>query len=243
MTALIAAEWLKLRTTRLLVATLPIAAVLSVAAVTGMALSGHSDEAATAEGAQRILSVAGAGAIVLLIVGILISAGEHRHGTVTDTYLTTPQRQRVLTAKFLVAGSLGVVSGFTTAAACVLAAYGITEGRGSALLLDSGGVWLTLPGTAVYTGLFAVLGAAIGAIARNQVVAIAITLGWIAIVEHTLVNLIPTAGRWLPVGAGQAILRTPIDGLLSPPAAVAVLTAYTALAATAGVMIERSRGA
>jgi ABC-2 type transport system permease protein len=241
-TNLVSAEWLKLRTTRLLAGTTPAAIVLSVAAVAGMVASSHTTELETADGVRRVLSVAGAGAIVLLIVGILLSAGEYRHGTAADTYLTTPRRSSVLVAKLIVAAALGAAVGVVTALTCTAAAALLYRGKTITLSLDSD-VWLALPATAIYTALFASVGVALGTLIRNQVAAVAGALVWVAIIEHTLVNLAPRVGRWLPLGAGQAILRTPIDGLLAPPAAVAVLVAYAAVAAVIAVLIERTRDA
>lgn len=217
MTDLIAAEWLKLRTTRLLVGMIPAAVGLSLAAVAGMVVSSHTSELETAEGMRRVFSVAGAGAIVVLVVGVLISAGEYHHRTAGDTFLTTPRRARVLGAKLIVAASLGAVVGAVTAAACVAAAAVVYRTEAAALSITTSDVLLAIPATAIYTALFATLGVALGGLVRNQVAAAAGSLAWIALVEHTLVNLLPSVGRWLPVGAGQAIVRTPIDGLLAPP--------------------------
>jgi ABC-2 type transport system permease protein len=241
MSDLVTAEWLKLRTTRLLHGTVPTAVALSLAAVAGMVLSSHGGELETADGVRRVFSVAGAGAIVVLVVGILISAGEYRHGTAGDTFLTSPQRNQVVAAKLAVAGVLGAGVGVVTAAACVAAAALVYRSESATLSLASADVWLAVPATAVYTALFAVLGVALGAVIRNQVVAVAGALAWLAIVEHTLVNLVPSIGRWLPVGAGQAIVRTPLDGLLSPPAGIAVLATYAAVVAAIGIRAEESR--
>ena len=135
MTNLIAAEWLKLRTTRLLIGTLPVAVVLSLAAVTGMVVSSHSSELDTTDGIRRVLSVAGAGAIVLLVVGVLISAGEYRHGTAVDTFLTTPHRGRVLAAKMTIGAALGAVVGLVTALACIGAAVVLFRSKDTSLSL------------------------------------------------------------------------------------------------------------
>ena len=70
MTNLVAAEWLKLRTTRLLACTLPVAVVRRLAAVTGMVIAPTASELQTADGVRRVLSVAGAGATALA-VGVL----------------------------------------------------------------------------------------------------------------------------------------------------------------------------
>ena len=241
MSDVVAAEWLKLRTTRLLYGTVPAAVALSLAAVAGMVVSSHGPELETTEGMRRVFSVAGAGAIVLLVVGILISAGEYRHGTAGDTFLTTPRRGRVVTAKLMVAGELGAAVGVVTAAACIAAAVIVYRNESATLSLSAADVWLTIPATAGYTALFAVLGTVLGSLIRNQVAAVAGALAWVAIVEHTLVNLVPSVGRWLPVGAGQAMVRTPLDGLLSPPAGFAVLATYTALLALIAVRAERRR--
>ena len=83
------------RTTRLLIGTVPAAVALSVAAVAGMILAAHCARPRDRRGIRRV-SGAGAGAIVMLVVGILISAGEYRHGTAADTFLTTPRRSRAL---------------------------------------------------------------------------------------------------------------------------------------------------
>lgn len=243
MNDLVAAEWLKLRTTRVLHGTIPAAVTLSVAAVAGMVVSSHGPDLETTEGMRRVFSVAGAGAIVVLVLGILISAGEYRHGTTGDTFLTTPDRSRVVTAKLAVAAVLGAGVGVVTAAACIAAATLMYRSESATLTLSASDVWLAVPATALYTALFALLGVALGSLVRNQVAAVAGALAWLAIVEHTLVNLVPSIGRWLPVGAGQAIVRTPLDGLLSPPAGIAVLAAYAAVVAVIAVRAEASRDA
>jgi hypothetical protein len=72
---------------------------------------------------------------------------------------------------------------------------------------------------------------------------VAVALAWFAVVEHTLVNLAPGIGRWLPAAAGQAIVRTPLDGLLSPLAGVALLAAYGVAIAVAGIRVAATRDA
>lgn len=241
---LVAAEWLKLRTTRLLVGMVPAAVAISLAVVAGMVLS--ADDAAeleSSEGVRRVLSVTGAGAILVLVVGILISAGEYRHGTAADTFLTTPRRHNVLAAKLIVGTGLGLAVGMLTSVVCVGLARFLYTTRAATFPIGDVTVWLTLAGTLTYTALFAILGVALGSLLRNQVLAVAGALAWFAIIEHTLVNLLPDIGRWLPAAAGQAIVRTPLDGLLSPGAGAAVLAAYGAAITVAGIRVAGSRDA
>ena len=238
---LVAAEWLKLRTTRLLQGMIPAAVAISCAAVAGVVLSADAAQLESTEGIRRALSVTGAGAVLVLVLGILVSAGEYRHGTIGDTFLTTPRRHRVVAAKLTVAAGLGLGAGVMIAAASLGIAGLLYRSQGATFPFGDAEVWLTLAGTLAYTTLFAVLGVAIGAVVRNQVSAVGGALVWFAVVEHTLVNLIPSVGRWLPAGAGQAIVRTPLDGLLSPLTGTAVLVVYAAVIAAAGIRLEATR--
>jgi ABC-2 type transport system permease protein len=241
---LLAGEWLKLRTTRLLWGMIPATVALSFAAVAGAVLAADSAaELESADGIRRVLSVTGTGAILVLVVGILISAGEYRHGTAADTFLTTPRRHRVLAAKLTVGAGVGLAAGVITSVACVGIAGVLYELDDATFPFGDAEVWLTVAGTLAYTTLFAVLGVALGSLVRNQVLAVAIALAWFAVVEHTLVTLVPDLGRWLPAAAGQAIVRTPLDDLLSPLAGAAVLTAYSATVALAGIRFAATRDA
>jgi ABC-2 type transport system permease protein len=241
---LVAAEWLKLRTTRLLYGMIPAAVALALAAVAGAVLS--ADDVAELEstgGIRDALSVTGTGAILVLVVGILISAGEYRHGTAADTFLTTPRRDRVVAAKLTVGAGVGLAVGVVTSLACLGIASLLYSVEGATFPLGDGEVWLILSGALVYTTLFGILGVALGVLIRNQVPAIASALAWLAVIEHTLVTLIPDFGRWLPVAAGQAIVRTNLDDLLSPLAGIAVLAAYGAAIALAGTRVAATRDA
>jgi ABC-2 type transport system permease protein len=240
---LVAAEWLKLRTTRLLHGVVSASVAVSVAAVAGSVLAADRSDIvlASSEGVRRILPVTGTGALLVLIAGILITAGEYRHGTAADTFLTTPRRHRVMAAKLAVGAGVGAATGMLMSLAAIAVAAGMYQLKGAALPVGEDELWWTLAGVVAYTTLFAVVGVALGALVRNQVLAVAGALAWIAIVEHIVVNLVPDIGRWLPAAAGQAIVRTPLDGLLSPLAGAALLAAYAALFAVAGTHFTAER--
>jgi ABC-2 type transport system permease protein len=241
---LIAAEWLKLRTTRLLYGSIPAAVALSFAAVAGAVLS--ADSAAELEstgGIRDTLSVTGTGAILVLVVGIIISASEYRHGTAADTFLTTPHRHRVAAAKLTLGAVVGLAAGVISSLACIGIASLLYRVEGATFPFDDGEVWASLAGTLAYTSLFAIIGVALGVLIRNQVLAIAGALAWLAVIEHTLVTLVPDIGRWLPVAAGQAMVRTNLDDLLPPLTGTAVLTGYAAAIAAAGIRVAATRDA
>ncbi len=244
MTDLIAAEWLKLRTTRLLLGVIPAAIAISFAAVAGAVLSADGPSVLESpDGIRRVLSVTGAGALLVLIVGVIVSAGEYRFNTAADTFLTTPRRHRVMLAKLVAGAALGLAAGALIAAACLAIATVLYQADGATFPFGDPNVWLTLAGMIAYSTLFAVVGVGLGALIRNQTLAVGLALAWFAVVEHTLVNLAPDIGRWLPAAAGQAIVRTPLDGLLSPAGGAIVLAAYAVVAAVAGVRIADARDA
>ena len=241
---LVAAEWLKLRTTRLLYGSVPAAVALSFAAVAGAVLSADSAaELESTTGIRDTLSVTGTGAVLVLVVGIIISAGEYRHGTAADTFLTTPQRNRVAAAKLTLGAAVGLAAGVISSLACLGIASLLYTLEGVTFPLGDGEVWAILVGTLAYTTLFGTLGVALGVLIRNQVLAISAALAWLAVIEHTLVTLAPDIGRWLPVAAGQAMVRTNLDDLLSPLAGTAVLTTYAATIAVAGIRVAATRDA
>lgn len=241
---LLAAEWLKLRTTRVLFAVVPAAVALSLAALAGVVLAADTaSELEAADGIRRTFSVAGAGAILVLVLGIVISTAEYRHGTAADTFLTTPRRHRVLTAKLAVSAAIGLAVGAAIAGAGLGLAALLYDTKGASFPLDDADVWLTLAGVLAYTSLFAVVGVAFGSMIRNQSLAIGAALAWFGVAEHTLINLMPALGKWFPFAAGEAVVRAPLDDLLSPAAGIVVLAVYAIAIAAAGVRVAATRDA
>jgi ABC-2 type transport system permease protein len=217
--------------------------LLSVAAVTGgvLATERSSTPVASTRGLRQILSLTGTGALVMLLVGILIAAGDYRHGTAADTFLTTPRRHRVVLAKLVVTAATGLGVGLVTAAAGIASAAAAFSLEADTFPVGDREVWLIVAGTLAYTALFAVLGVALGTLLRNQVLAVAVALAWIGIVEHILISLAPAVGRWLPAMAGQAIVRTPIEDVLPPLGGLVVLAVYAVLIGGAGLRFAVTR--
>lgn len=249
MKRLLLAEWLKLTTIRLLWAIVPGAIVISMAAVAGAVLSSEGAGVAldSAQGVRRALHVTGTGSILVLVLGIVISAGEYRTQTATDTFLTTPNRSKVTTAKLLVGLSVGIALGVLTAAICLGGAIALYDVEGERFPIGDTEVWTTLGGAVVYAGLFSVLGVAFGTFVRNQVVGIVAALAWLLVVENILFGFTNTGVarviKWLPGAAGQAIVRTPDRDLLSPGLGIAVLLAYGIVIAGAGIVVSVRRDA
>jgi ABC-2 type transport system permease protein len=246
MTDLLAAEFLKLRTTRTTWALLAATVAVSALAVASAVIVGADTATLDLEsdrGVRAILNVSANGAIFVLALGIIISAGEYRQGTATDTFLTTPTRWRVIAAKLGVAAAAGVVFGALAAGVCIAVANLSYQLEGYTFPLDSSSAWSTLAGAVLYAALFGALGAATGSLVRNQVAAIVGWLAWLFVVEHIAVGFLPDLGRWLPAAAGRALVRAPNEELLAQPTAAVVLAVYGVAMMSIAIVSERYRDA
>ena len=251
MTGLVAAELLKVRTTRTWTALLLVALMLTVInlvatlvlAGTGTAAEAGIGDPSSEAVARTLLGAGGAGALLAAVLGVLATAGEHRHGTITRTYLGEPRRGRVVAAKLLgllVWGALfGVVlaatAGLVTYAGLVLRDADLAEANRLAVPL--------LGGSVAGTALYAVLGVGVGALVRSQVVGVVAVVGSEVLVAPLLVAVLPDVGRWLPGGALAAVVGggTAPEDLLSAPAAAVLLVGYALLAAFVAVQLDRRR--
>jgi ABC-2 type transport system permease protein len=243
---LVAAEWLKLRTTRVLWATVPAVVLLAAVAVGGLVLSSEVAGVALLEPTEGVrqaaLHLTSTGAVLVMVLGIVISAGEYRTQTATDTFLTTPRRSRVVAAKLAIGAILGLALGALGAAIGLPIAYLWFEAEDAAFPAGSEEVWLTLGGVMLYGSLFAVLGVAFGSLVRNQVVAIVSGLTFVLLLEQLLTQAGASIAEWLPGNAGAAVVRTPGE-FLQPGAGAALLLAYALVIALAGVTVVTRRDA
>jgi hypothetical protein len=236
---LIRAELLKLRTTRAafwMLVGLPVLVVISIASsVANANRVGGSLSLHTVEGVRNVLSAASSGGLLVFILGIVAMTGEYRHQTVTQTFLVTPSRERVVAAKLFTYALVGLLSAI--AAGALTLAIGLpwlaSEGVHPRAVQD---VVLVLAGATAATVLFGALGVAVGALLRNQTVAIVLSLGWALVLESLFVGLLPGVGRWFPGGAAAALssARVGAGDLLPMWGAALALAAYVAAFAAAG---------
>ena len=245
----IRSELLKLRTTRT-AAWLLVASVLLSAAVTALiAAATSAAELEAAAGVRSVLSQGGlAAGILALILGIVASAGEYRHGTITPTLLVTPDRRRVALAQVIACGLAGLALGAAGAAATALVGLAWLEARGIDLGLSGAQTVAIFLGGIVFAGLSGALGSALGSLLANQVVAVALALLVLFVLEPVLTGLIDGYQRYSLVGMRTAIIGgsaqmagDPEGGL--PPfwLAVTLWTGCTAAPIVAVTAVARRR--
>ena len=96
MTRLVAAELLKLRTTRTFWALAGSgAALVLLIVVLSLLLDDALDDASDV---RSLLSTVGICGLLTLVLGVVVAAGEYDHGTIASTLLVTPQRLRAVSA-------------------------------------------------------------------------------------------------------------------------------------------------
>ncbi|MEV6488981.1 hypothetical protein AB0M20_10155 [Actinoplanes sp. NPDC051633] len=240
MTAILSAEWLRLRTTRSAWLLLLAAQAIIVIGVSGLMLRG--DDLSDPVMQQRAVSHLGLVSLFTLVLGITAVAGEHRHRTISDTYLAVPRRARVVLAKLIVYTAAGL--GFGVCAA--VSALGSTAAglalRGETAHFDSADLWRTVAGGIGWNAVFAALGVGVGALITNQIGAIAAALAWLALIEGLVGQLIGDAQKWLPFALGSALdlLPTASDGP-SQWVAAAALAGYAAAFTIAAVLTTTRR--
>ena len=132
---------------------------------------------------SKALAHVGLAAMFTLLFGILAVAGEYRHGTITDTYLSFPRRRQVVLAKLAVYGAVGGAAGLVSGAVAVAVTAAWWAAKGGTFTLSGAGTWPALGGGVAANVAFATIGVGLGALVRNLVAAVAAALAWIALVE------------------------------------------------------------
>jgi ABC-2 type transport system permease protein len=216
--------------------------VIVVAGITGLVVSGANLHDPAIQ--SRAMAHVGLAAVFTLIFGILAVAGEYRHGTITDTFLSFPGRGRVIAAKLAVYGLAGAAAGLVSSAAALAATAAWWAGRGGAFHLSAASTWQTLAGGVAANCAFALIGVGLGALIRNVAGATALALAWIALIEGIAGQLIGSGlARWLPFYASEALGRAAITAtrLLPQWGGGLVLLGYAAVFAAAAVLVTLRR--
>lgn len=244
MSALVAAELLKFRTTRGWIGFL-----LALAALTGIATAGTigtADETqfGTSDLSRDVVASTLFATLIAFVLGIVSVTTEWRHGTVVRTFLITPRRERVLVGKVIWIGLLTVVLAVFAFVIALAVALPWVAFKESSLELNSD--VFGLAGRVVLAAiLWGALGVGVGALVQNQTVALVGALVWILLVEPLIGALlglvdIEVVAEFLPGRALGSLEGSGEDGGLSTWAGAAVGLAWAvALGILGGLRMSR----
>ena len=244
MIRLVRAEFTKLRTTRLVYGVAAVMAAFGVLTVVANAtsagqqgnppLSADSFPMLVAAPVRHTL-LAG----VTLLLGIPGMTGEFRHQTVTQTFLVTPDRGRVVAAKLVAYPLAGIALAVTTLAVTAAVATGWLAAKGITPSLLDARLGRVVGVALLGAGLCGLVGVGVAALVRNQVAALVGVVVWVLLVEGLLMSLlnVPSLGRWLPSAAAKAAITSPGGAQLSRLAGTLVLAGYALALALVGTRL------
>jgi len=245
MSELLRAELLKLRTTRTFLALAGTAVGLSLLVVvlaTTLAEPEPGELATSAIGSDS-------SSLFVLILGVVGITGEWRHRTITSSLLAAPDRIRFLVAKVIAYAVAGTVLSLLINVLTIAVGSVILAARGLELpsLGDSfESVWRAL----LLAALLGALGVGVGALVRNQVVAVVGVIVLLFVVEPALSAFAPDVGRFGPfAAAGSAVDERSEAGdidlgevaSLGQIAGLLVILGWIALTTAAGALLLRRR--
>jgi ABC-2 type transport system permease protein len=242
MTRLVRAEFSKLRTTRVVYGMAAVMAAFAVLTVVALATTPDIEGNPSLSADSLPMFVAAPVTLLsgaALLLGILGMTGEFRHQTVTQTFLVTPDRGRVVAAKLVAYPLAGIALAVTTLAITAAVATGWLAAKGITPSLLDGRLGRVVGVALLGAGLCALVGVGVGALVRNQVAALVGTLVWVLLVEGLLMSLLnaPSLGKWLPSAAAAAAITSPGGANLSRLAGTLLLAGYALALAMVGTRL------
>jgi ABC-type transport system involved in multi-copper enzyme maturation permease subunit len=205
---------------------------------------GSSDRFSLAtESTQRsVVEAAGLAAVAAVLVGALLVTTEYNHGTINQSFLAVPARERLLAAKLAAALFVSAMLAVVACVATLVIGAIWYEGRGEALQLDG----TTLPpllGTVAASVLAGAIGLGLGSLLRRQTAATVLILLWLLIGEN-IIGLIPGAARYAPGHVLAAVVvahrHGTVDSLAFAPAALMAALYAAALCVLGFTVVARS---
>ena len=219
----IRSEFLKIRSTRTTIGLVVgvIVLVLLFVLLTGFLSNGK--ELTSSEDQRNFLGIGSFASVFAALAGILVVTSEYRFGTIRPTFVFTPRRWVVVTAKYAASLLAGIVFALIGQGLTLAIGLGILSGRGIHRSLSSGSVVQLGLGTLAAAALWGGIGVGVGAVVRNHIGAVIGVLVWVFVVENLLFGFVPSVGRFTPGRAQDALTGMSTDHLLPAAAGGAVL--------------------
>ncbi|HEU5333551.1 MAG TPA: hypothetical protein VFU73_12310 [Actinocrinis sp.] len=254
--AVLAAEWIKLRSLRSMLVTPLVTAVLCI----GLAVSVCSNYVAQwpqFDAASRAafdpldtnIQFVLIGAIFLGVLGALVATNEYvGSGLIRTTLAATPQRGMVLAAKAVLVGVLGLALSAVICFTAFFAGEGIFSGHIPHVSLGDAGVLGHVAGSVYYLTSVGLIGLFLGALFRNAAAAISSVFA-LMLVLPIMLNKLPADAvtrhtvPYQPFNLGWSLWHSHTSGNVGGGAAVLGLAAWVLVLAAAAAFALRGRDA
>ena len=242
------AEWIKLRSVRVNVIGIAAAAVALVLLGVLFSALAPTDMGPGGTATDSVSLAFGGTSLSQLIIGVLAAlfvGSEYASGLIRTTFGAVARRTRVLRAKAIVFGGATALAMTVGSFGAFFAGSAVYSGDLASYSIGDPGVLRALLAAGFYGACVALIGIAVGFLARSTATAIGLLLG-LLMLAPLLVDVVPgtvgeTLTKILPSNAGQAMMSiTTPESLLSPLLAFAVLVAWVVgMLAIASVVLRR----
>jgi ABC-type transport system involved in multi-copper enzyme maturation permease subunit len=223
MSTAVRTELFKIRSTRMFLALLGLAAALTLlvtvieSAQAGGGTAGvQIPSLSSAAGLRAIVTNTGFGMLVATVFGTIVASAEFRHKTATDTYIDEPNRTRVLIAKIIAGATGGAVFGLVAAALGTGVGLAFAAAKGHHVALAAGTIARFAGGAVIASALMAAVGVGIGSLIRGQIGAIIAVFAWGLGVEQIVGGLFRSIAPYLPVTAASTMAGATSDAAMPP---------------------------
>jgi ABC-2 type transport system permease protein len=248
--AALSSEWLKIRTTRTIYWLLAALAALTTLITVSAVLSNNKKDLIGADKQIGFISIGVVAVLIALIIGLVISTGEFRHGTITATLLSTPSRTLVVFSKAIAGLLLGVLLVAFTEALVIGQLAALLPLRGVDLALQGGDVADVMGRTLAAAAIWGAIGSSLGLALRNQIGTVVGCFVWLFFVEQIVVAILSShligshAGRFLPFMSTVAVFndsKEPNQNILSHAGGLATLCVWLVATTLLALVLFRRR--
>uniref|UniRef100_UPI0034DE081B ABC transporter permease n=1 Tax=Streptomyces flavofungini TaxID=68200 RepID=UPI0034DE081B len=183
--------------------------------------------------------------VCLIVLGILVTAGEYSNGMVRATLTAVPARLPVLWSKAAIYTAVAFTVSLMTNVVTFLAAQIWLSGSDKQLSLTDDGVFAALTTSAVSLTLLGLIALGLGALLRSVPGAIGACVGAVLVLPEVLAMLpftaVDTAVSYFPAQAASALGSVHrVENAIAPGPALLTLALWSAaVIACASVLLKR----
>jgi hypothetical protein len=247
-----ASEWTKLRSVRSSKWSLLAAFVFTIGlpAIAAAVVSHHWPHMSPHDRADfhpLDLSLAGVqlAQLAIGVLGVLVITAEYSTGMIRASMTAVPRRLPVLWGKAVIYALVTLVLMTPAVVIAFYVSQTILSSRHIDVSFTAAGVPRVVLGAGLYLTVIGLFGLGLGAIVRNTAGGIA-TFAGLMFVLPPLMNVLPTswnsaASPYVPLQAGEAIMRLHRGNQLAPWTGFGVLCAYAAIAIGLAAILLRRR--